>query len=95
MSEEEDRTRRPVLVIWDDSTQPVSRWRWVEDIEPEQPVRCYTVGFILHDTPDALTLAMSIGRDDGENEQASGVTTIPKSCIRSRIGFNTPPRNLP
>lgn len=83
--EEPNEHTTPTLarITWTDSLQPKPSWEFVRDIEPAKALYCYTVGWVLGMTDDAITIAMSIssGRTWFER-QASGVMTIPIHSIR-------------
>ena len=64
-----------VLIEWLDS-KGLERWEYLEDLEPLLPARCLTVGFLLDDKPDYVTIALGIS-----DTQVLGRMTIPKGCI--------------
>ena len=70
---------RPLkLIEWVDSTT-TARWQDTRDIRTT-PSRCATVGFLVHSTKDAITLAQSLDRDGGD---VNATMTIPRGCIKS------------
>lgn len=78
--EHPDDHTQPTLarLTWVDSLQPRPNWEFIHNIDPEKALKCYTVGWVLGMTDDALTVAMSItaGKTWGDR-QVSGVMTIP------------------
>lgn len=72
-----------VAVEWHDAGQPIPRWQYLEGLEPARTVRCISVGFLLENGPVNTVIAPNLGSgfSDGEWDQASGLITIPTSCI--------------
>ncbi len=79
MSESQEK-RKILCVDWDDAAH-TDGWRHVERIAKDTPIRCRTVGFVMSETADKLTLAQSLSL---ENSTGSEAMTIPKSLIRRR-----------
>jgi hypothetical protein len=49
-------------------------------------MKCETVGFLISETDDLISLANSISYEtERTHEQANGIMTIPKVCITERI----------
>lgn len=71
---------RAVRVDWLDSKQPVPAWQWVSDLGAPAPARCTSVGFLVGESADAITLAQSLADADDE-AQAGGTMTIPRACV--------------
>lgn len=73
--------KKVVYVEWLDSFGCTSSWQSLEDYSPVAPIM-KTIGFIVYESKDLLSLANSIG-DETEYtlEQANGIMTIPKNCI--------------
>ena len=74
-----------VLIEWEDSTQPVSGWNWLEGYSWDGVVKCQSVGWLIYDGEDVKALAPNTG-DVGGDWQISGVIRIPTRCI-TRITF--------
>jgi len=71
-----------VQILWLDSNQPIGKWQWLEDINPQNSVTCVSVGFLLQDTPEVKVIALSLGSNNGkEADQAAGVQTIPSAAV--------------
>lgn len=81
------RTNRPavphrlVLVEWEDSSQPIPAWQWVETYEAPEIVRCVSVGYLIAETADALAVAPNIGDVGSDRIQASGIIRIPRRAV--------------
>ena len=73
-----------VMVDWEDSRQPVSSWQFANDIPDPSPVKCSSVGWVLHQDKSVISLAPNVG--DGDNDvdytQVSGLIIIPISCVK-------------
>jgi len=73
---------KAIYVEWDDSSSMASTvWKLKDDVKKNnKPCRCKTVGFVIAETVDSVTLASSL---DG-GDYVSGDMQIPKSAIRKR-----------
>lgn len=65
-----------VKIDWIDSCFGPAGWGEKEDFENVTLVECTTVGFIVQETKEHITIASTVNED-----QVSSVVTIPKSCI--------------
>jgi len=72
-----------VKVEWEDSSQPISAWQWVDDYQIPEAVRCISVGFLIADTKRSLAIAPNLGDVEKDRVQASGIIRIPRSAIRN------------
>ena len=68
-------------VKWIDSCSS-STWKTSEDIQ--EPVLCYTSGYVVKDTKLYVTIAASICLFTDDNHHISDQISIPKGCIVSR-----------
>lgn len=66
-----------VLIEWLDS-KGIQQWEYLDEIEPMPPCNCYSVGFLINENEDYVTLALGLS-----DTQVLGRTTIPASCIKS------------
>ena len=74
------KVREVRLVEWIDSSG-ASGWQPIEDAALVEPDPCMSVGFVIGETPDHLTLLQSVtNRKSGKNH-ADHVLTIPKCSI--------------
>jgi hypothetical protein len=71
-----------VMLEWEDSSQPIDGWQWVEDYQIPEIVKCVSVGFLIADTKDAIALAPNLGDVGRERVQASGILRVPRSAVR-------------
>jgi len=78
---------RLVHVEWEDSSQPIARWQWIDEYEIPEVVNCLSVGFLIAETPEAIALAPNLGDLTKERCQASGIIRIPKPAIRRIVGI--------
>ena len=63
-------------IKWVDSATATNSWEYRDEIRPLKPCRVVSVGFILEDKPEYITLAQSVSRS-----QVLGRITIPRVCI--------------
>ena len=72
------RTEQPMVYIqWLDSKGVTQGWEDADELEPLEPVLCETVGFLIDESPEYKTLAISRG-----NQQVLGRMTIPTCAIK-------------
>ena len=75
-----------VLVEWIDSCSPsVNGWECINEVELKPPSKPWTVGFILEETEDCITLVQTISGD-----QILGRITIPKVAIFDIYHLDSP-----
>ena len=65
-----------VWVVWEDSHQ---RGGWTVDDPQCHPLKCKSVGFLVSENADAVTLSANISIED--NQQRCGDMTIPRRAI--------------
>lgn len=71
-----------VKIEWQDSTQPISQWQHLNDLAENKPIHCFSVGFLLQDDAEMKVLAPNMADVHSDlNIQASGIITIPSSCV--------------
>jgi hypothetical protein len=77
--------RQTILYVeWVDSMNSPG-WRRSDDLDDaSRPARCCSVGFVVRDTRDALTLALNHCRDEGTSPYAD-LMTIPRVANRRRV----------
>jgi hypothetical protein len=74
-------------IKWLDSYGCTSTWRPIEPIETL--MECETVGFVVSETEEIISLANSISYEtEHTHEQANGIMTIVKKCIIKRKKLN-------
>lgn len=72
--------RKLRIVRWVDSAS-APRWRYPHEID-SRPATCLTVGYVVHETKEAITLAQT-QRVDESYDDVNGCMTIPRGCIKS------------
>ena len=80
----EDRMKkiRAAYIEWDDSVSTAGNaWVSRKRVEEMKIDRCTTIGFIVKETNDLVTVVNSF---DIQGDNVSGDMTIPKSAIRKR-----------
>lgn len=77
-------------VEWDDSAAHIeTAWVTAKGFVPGA-LRCFSVGYVVDEDDDSLTLAMSFNRNgDNEVEEYGLALSIPKSAIRVRVAFES------
>ena len=73
---------RATYIEWDDSVSTTGNV-WVDrrQVEEMKIDRCTTIGFIIKETKELVTVVSSL---DIQGDNVSGDMTIPKSAIRKR-----------
>jgi len=75
-----------VLVEWEDSTQPISSWRYLNDAPTLEVIECVSVGWIIGKSDSVIMLAPNIGDyKNGEGAQGSGFIRIPQTAITRMV----------
>lgn len=74
------------IFIWDDAFGIPAGWEHKEDIELGVSRVC-SVGFLINETEDAITIAPHIGGHNRKRQQYAGVITIPKRQIVTISSF--------
>ena len=54
------------------------------ELIPQEVSKCVSVGFIVHENDEQITIAQSVAEEDDGDDQISGITVIPKSAIRHK-----------
>jgi len=70
-----------VLIEWLDSKGCTSGWEFFEDIKPQLPSNCITVGIIINDCKEYIEVAQSMDVDK-DDEQVMGRMAIPRCSIK-------------
>lgn len=65
-----------VEIEWIDSKAGPNEWEHREGLEPLQPVKCKTIGFLLEDAAAHKTVSQSLSAS-----QVHGRISIPTGCI--------------
>lgn len=83
-----------VMVIWEDSCQPLPAWHYLDGLEVKEPVVCKSVGWLIHDGKRVKALAPNIGDAGGESEQSCGIIRIATSSIVKIVRLKEPTSSL-
>lgn len=75
-----------MIFIWDDAFGVPAGWEFEEDIELTVSRVC-SVGFLLSEDGNTLTIAPHIGGNNKERQQYAGVITIPKRQLVATSSF--------
>lgn len=71
-----------VKIEWKDSSQPIAAWQHLSDLAENKPIHCFSVGFLLQNDVEMKVLAPNMADIHCDlNIQASGIITIPSSCV--------------
>lgn len=71
-----ERQHRLVLVHWLDSSSHRGVWKSLDDLRSNLVLECVSVGFVIWDSPEMLTLAAHVTEFQGSGDMA-----IPKCAI--------------
>ncbi|VAW96644.1 hypothetical protein MNBD_GAMMA23-780 [hydrothermal vent metagenome] len=75
-----------MLVEWEDSAQPISSWRYLNDVPALNVVECVSVGWMVGKNDSVIMLAPNIGDcKNGEGAQGSGFIRIPQAAITRMV----------
>ena len=69
---------KPVSIEWVDSKGITDQWEYRDEIETIPPSICWSVGFLVEETDQHMTIAQSVSET-----QVMGRTTIPRCSITS------------
>lgn len=67
---------KTVEIEWEDSRAGPVGWEYRNELLPLLPVKCRTIGFLLEETDEYITIAQTVSE-----AQVFGRTTIPKCAI--------------
>lgn len=81
-----------VKIDWEDSRQPTASWQLVDDVEPLGACQCVSVGYLISESDGVKRVAANLADvDDPGFVQASGIITIPDSCIKQVTDLSQSP----
>jgi len=72
---------KALYIEWIDSCSMLNAWNGLDDFKGLKPTLCKTIGFLVDENIDAITLAGSYCVEGGV---VSGDITIPKCAIKKR-----------
>lgn len=70
-----------ITVHWIDSCGPSDWWREKEQVMRLKPTLFHTIGYLVAESPDFITVAGSVSTD---GEEYGGIVCIPAVAIRSQ-----------
>ena len=71
-----------VMIEWVDSKECSSDWQFIEDIKPQKPAKCISVGILFDDQDDYKTIIQTIDEEEEkEDSQIMARMTIPTCSI--------------
>jgi len=80
-----------VLVEWLDSSRCPADWTHAAEFVPPKPVRCRSVGWLIHQDTDSVVLTPNLGDEHcPENEQFCGALVIPACAVLSTVELGKP-----
>ena len=79
-----------VLIEWVDSMGDDGRWQDTNEIKPLLPGDCVSIGFLLTQNRDYVTIAESIGSDPSNPEMVMARLTIPTCSIKKKTELKIP-----
>lgn len=71
-----------IIIKWLDSKAAPHEWEYRDDLGTLEPVTCTTLGFIVKETKDYITIAHTIS-----DNQVLGRITIPRGCIKNKTSI--------
>lgn len=80
--------RELVLVEWEDSAQPTSNWRYLDDPPALEVIQCISVGWVIGKNDRVIMLAPNIGDyESGDGAQGTGFIRIPANSITRMVAL--------
>lgn len=70
-----------VAVDWTDA-MGFQDWKPLEEAIRQKPAKCTTVGFLLNDNPEFVTIAQTISHSEAKVDIVDGVLCIPRPGIQ-------------
>jgi len=81
-----------VMIEWVDSVRPIAPWQLIKDFEAPEPVKCFSVGWLISETRDVKALAPNIGSVADTFPQACGIIQITKRSIIRQVKLKEGPK---
>lgn len=72
-----------VCINWVDSQIASLTWCHIDEV-PQNIAKVSTVGFLISETKEIVTIASSLSLKENSESQVSSVINIPKCCIKSK-----------
>lgn len=74
---------RIVFIEWEDSRGSSGGWQWASGLIRNNYCRCHSIGFVVGETDESITLASNIADMKEDDIQVNGIMVIPKCCIKT------------
>ena len=79
------KQKKAIYIEWVDSISTTGNvWVTTDSIKRQGIDRCTTIGFVVHEDKESVTVANSFDGQAFERQHVSGDMTIPKCAIRKR-----------
>jgi len=80
------RELKAYYVKWiDHASYKSGEWNSAADLMKLKPITCHSVGFLINDQPEFITLASHVHEDEGDGDQ-----TIARELIREMVEIKVP-----
>lgn len=77
--------KQMVLIEWIDSKGVSQSWEFLDDLKPQKPAHCISIGFLFDDQKDYKTIVQTIA-DEKTDPQIMARLTIPTcSIIKTKV----------
>jgi hypothetical protein len=70
-----------IMVEWLDAIGPTPEWEFNNNIELLKPAKCITIGILIDEQPEYITVAQSLILEPEDSKSITGRMTIPKGVI--------------
>ena len=89
MKDKNPHEKYPMVYIeWEDSAESVG-WTALRVIRKNKDLTCYSIGWMIEETPDSKIVVPHLTFWEGDGEDGSGAMTIPNSAIRKVVQLFT------
>jgi hypothetical protein len=78
-----------ICVAWEDPCT-YSEWTYRKDAEKKKAQEVLSIGFLVSEDEDYITLALDVSTDEEGDEQFNAYAVIPKGCVRRRRTVKAP-----
>ena len=75
----QNKKYRLIRIRWMDIIRPDATWMFPEELKTLEPAKITTVGWIVDETSEQITIASSLGDD----RQLGDINCIPKSVVQT------------
>ncbi len=78
-----------VCIAWEDPCN-YSEWAYKQDAEKKTASEVLSIGFLVKEDDQYITLALDISIDEDDDEQFNSYAVVPKVCVRRRRTVKSP-----